>query len=403
MQNKFTISRRGNLAPYSPIRKLMPFADKAKAEGVKIYHLNIGQPDFEVPELVKFAIKKYSDLTYLPYSHSQGYADLIQSWQNYLKDIRISGIKPSDILITTGASEALIFAVAAICDPGEELLVFEPFYANYQGFANLVSAKVIPVTLDKNNGYHLPPETEITAKITKKTRGVLFANPNNPTGTVFDRKELELIFKIAKEYNLFLISDETYFGLTFDNRKSISFYHIAKGEDRDRIVLIDSLSKRLNVCGARVGAIISTNKDFMSAVLRFAQERLAVATLDQMITSEALADSIGYVKKIAKEYQKRRDSFIGTLEKEMSTKIHYPEGAFYTMLKLPIKNADDFAKWLLTDFRYNNETVMVAPGSGFYASGGGQDEVRVAYVLKVSELKKAAKLLALAVKEYSDK
>jgi len=395
------ISKRGELAPDSPIRKLTRFAEEAKKEGVKIYHLNIGQPDLKVPSKIRTEIRKVSNIDYLPYTNSQGTNEALSSYSKYFHDIKIS-FDPKEILITFGASEALVFAIAAICDPADEIIAFEPFYANYLGFANLVSAKIIPIQLDAQKNFHLPSQNKIIEKITKKTKAIFFTNPNNPTGTVFRKHELETILHIAKKYNLFIVSDETYHGLSFNN-KTISFMHLAKGDLPKQIIIIDSLSKRLNVCGLRIGALASKNFNIMSAVNRFAQERLSVGFIDQKIVTLELQNSLGDIKKVAKIYQARRDAFLKTLEEEFNIKTLYPEGAFYAMIKLPVKDSDEFAKWLLTSFRHNNETVMVAPGSGFYASPGkGKDEIRIAYVLDESELKKAAKLLAIAIRQYSN-
>lgn len=394
------ISKRGQLAPFSPIRKLTPYADKAKKDGVKIYHLNIGQPDFKIPSEMGKKLQKICSTDYLPYAPSQGLTELVESWKNYFSRINID-VGCQDIVITSGGSEALILVACAICDPKDEILVFEPFYANYNGFANIASAKIVPVALDVKNGYHLPADSLIESKISIKTRAIFFTNPNNPTGTVFRKEEVSRLLKIAEKHDLFLVCDQAYHGIAFDNVKTYSAFELAKKTDRQRIVIIDSLSKRLNVCGARIGAIISTNQDVMSAINRFAQERLSVATLEQQMVVSALDNCDNYIQKITAEYQKRRNAFIGALEKELDKKIHYPEGAFYTMVQLPVKNAEDFAKWLLEKFRFENQTVMVAPGPGFYASkNSGTNEIRVAYVLNEANLVKAAKILARAVKEY---
>lgn len=401
MAKTIKISKRGELAPDSPIRKLTRFAEEAKKEGVKIYHLNIGQPDLKVPSKIRTEIRKVSKIDYLPYTNSQGTKEILKSYSKYFRDIKIS-FDPKEILITFGASEALVFALAAICDPEDEIIAFEPFYANYLGFANLVSAKIVPISLDAQNNFHLPAPNKIIKKISKKTKAIFFTNPNNPTGTVFGKDELQTILDIAKKYRLFIISDETYHGVSF-GMKSISFMHIARNLEQQQIIIIDSLSKRYNVCGARIGAIASKNSEIMSAVNRFAQERLSVGFIDQKIVAKELQNSLGDVKKITKIYRARRNVFLKTLEKELKIKTPYPEGAFYAMIKLPVKDSDEFAKWLLTRFRYNNETVMVAPGSGFYASPGkGKDEIRIAYVLDETELKKAAKLLAIAVRQYNN-
>jgi len=395
------ISNRALNAPASPIRKLGVYAEEAKQRGTKVYHLNIGQPDLKIPTEICSSLNKCSKIDYLPYEQSQGTKELLTAWQDYLKLDGIN-VEIENMLITSGGSEGLVMASAIVCNPEEEILAFEPFYANYLGFANLVSAKITPIVLNENNNYHLPDEKKITSKITSKTRAILLNNPNNPTGTVFTKNELELILKIAKKYNLFIISDEAYSGICFDGHKSQSIFTLATKEDKERIIIIDSLSKKFNVCGARIGAVISTNKAVLYALNCFAQQRLSVSTLDQKIVFSALGSAKKYISEISKEYQIRRDVFVAELEKGLGTKIHYPEGAFYTMLKLPVKDADQFAKWLLTDFSVGGETVMVAPGSGFYATPGrGKDEIRVAFVLNKEDLKKAVKILIKGIEEYS--
>ena len=394
------ISTRAKLAPPSPIRKLALFAQEAKKAGRKVFHLNIGQPDIAASEALLSGIKSCLNSSYLPYEGSKGREKLVSNWVKYLKSEDIS-IKPENLLITSGGSEGLVMALAAVANPKDEVLVFEPFYANYLGFANMVSAKIVPKSLDEKNGYHLPSEQEIVGKISLKTRAIIITNPNNPTGTVFAEKELKLILKIAKKYDLFIISDEAYSGICFDGAKSKSIFYYAPAEEKQRIIIIDSLSKKFNVCGARIGALISVNLELNEVFNRFSQQRLSVATIDQIITEPLLLEGKKYINKIACEYEKRRDAFISALEKNLETKINYPEGAFYTMVRLPIKDTDHFAKWMLTDFQYENETVMVAPGSGFYATAGkGKNEIRVAFVLNVPDLKRAAKVLAEGVKQY---
>jgi len=394
------ISKRAMIAPASPIRKLSIYADEAKKKGIKVYHLNIGQPDLKAPKEICSSLSKCSKIDYLPYEQSQGTKELLLAWRDYLETEGIN-VLPENILITSGGSEGLILASAIVCNPGEEILAFEPFYANYLGFANLVSAKISPLELDAKNDYHLPSEEKILAKINPKTRAILLNNPNNPTGTVFTEKELKLILKIAQKFNLFIISDEAYGGICFDGCKSRSIFTLASEKDKERIIIIDSLSKKFNVCGARIGAIISTNKDVLYALNCFAQQRLSVSTLDQKIVYSALKKSREYIKKITKEYEIRRNAFLGELEIGLKAKIHYPNGAFYTMIKLPIKDAEVFAKWLLTDFSLGGETVMVAPGSGFYATKGkGRDEIRVAFVLNKTDLKRAANILIKGIEEY---
>lgn len=401
--NQLQIAKRGKLAPDSPIRKLTPLAQQAKKRGIKVYHLNIGQPDFHIPDKIKKELLKLtSQIKILPYSPSQGEPELLQAWVKYYAD---SGIKitKEEVIITTGGSEAIILALSVVADIGDNFLTFEPFYANYLGFGALLGLEVIPVTLDKNRGYHLPDKEEILAKINKRTKAIFFTNPNNPTGTVFTKKEIETVLKIAREKNLFIISDETYRGITFNGVKSYSLLEVAPEKDQERIVVVDSLSKRMNITGARIGCVASKNKKVMQAVLKFAQTRLSVAILDQQMVVSMLRDCQSYIKNLAKEYKKRRDVFLQELIKRLKLKIHYPEGAFYIMLQLPVLDAEDFSRWLLTDFSHNGETVMVAPGNGFYASKGkGKSEIRVAFVLKGNELKKAARILAIALNKYRE-
>lgn len=390
------------MAPPSPIRKLVPLAEEAKMRGTKVYHLNIGQPDFLAPRDVAQKIFSCRE-KYLPYENSQGSSELIKSFQYYYKKINIP-FNYEELLITSGASEALIFILAAICDPGDEVIVFEPFYANYLSFANLLNIKIVPVPLDPKNDYHLPKDKDIKSKITKNTKAIIVNNPNNPTGTVLTKKELSKICDFAQVNNLFLISDEAYYGISFGKNKCLSVFHIADKKIHQNIILVDSLSKKLNVCGARIGIIASKNMDIMKAINRFAQARLSVSTLDQSYIANAVKNMSNYVGKIAYEYQKRRDVFVENFQKESDLKIHQPEGAFYALIKLPIKDSDNFAEWLLTDFNYLGETVMVAPGSGFYATeNSGKDEIRIAFVLKEQDLKRAAKILAMAVKIYIGK
>ncbi len=398
------LSSRGKNAPASPIRKLIPFAEKAKAEGVKVYHLNIGDPDFEAPQEIRDTLKAIAaKTTHIPYSHSKGDKDMLASWSTYFSQIGIS-VSSEDIVVTSGGSEGLILTASVIMDVGDEFLVMEPYYANYKGFANLLGLGIATVALDRSKGYHLPTDEDIERAITPKTKAIFFTNPNNPTGTVFTKEEIERVLAIAEKYNLFVVSDETYRGMAFEGKESLSVLHVATDSQKDHIIVVDSLSKRLNVCGARIGAIISYNSDMIDAVYRTAQARLSVALIEQQMVTPMLSHSLSYVAELAKQYQGRRDAFINALEKELGITLHRPEGAFYIMLPLPVDDAEHFATWLLTDFRDNNETVMVAPGAGFYATEGkGKNEVRVAYVLNENDLARAAEILGKAVKQYNQR
>ncbi|MGH7245967.1 MAG: pyridoxal phosphate-dependent aminotransferase [Candidatus Levyibacteriota bacterium] len=396
------ISHRGVHAPPSPVRKLVPHADKAKEKGKKVYHLNIGDPDFLLPDEIKKELEMLvKNLTQIPYSNARGEKKLITAWEEYYKQVGVS-LTYDDIIVTTGGSEALILAAAAIFHPEDKFLVFEPFYANYSGFANLVSAKVVPVSLSEDNGFHLPSDEEIEKKIDMDTKAIFFTNPNNPTGTVFTKEEVRRVLDIANKHNLFIVADETYRGICFEGKKSVSVLELANEHEAQRIILTDSVSKRLNVCGARIGVLISKNKEVMDAVFRFAQARLSVGYLEQLMIAPMLSHCLPYVAELAEKYESRRNVFLDTIEKKLDIKIHRPEGAFYTMVPLPVDDTEEFAKWLLTDFSDNNETVMVAPGPGFYATAGkGKNEIRVAYVLNEKDLQRAAELIALGVEQYN--
>lgn len=406
MSDKLKLSKRGQFAPASPIRKLVPISDSAKARGIKIYHLNIGDPDFSMPDTIQEEFKNIANsLHRLPYPAFRGQKKLLDAWIKYYSDIHIPlEIVHEDMIITAGASDAMTLIAAVIFDPGDECLVFEPFYAPYQIYASYASFSYTPVALNPDTGYHLPKKEEIIKKITPKTKAIFFTNPNNPTGTVFTREEMQMILDIAKDYNLFVVSDETYRGMVFDNRESISMLHIAKEDDLQRIIIGDSLSKRLNVCGARMGVVLSKNQEVMAAAFRFTQGRPYAAYIEQEIVASMLRNCVDYIQWLSKEYQKRRDAFIAALQSHMDIRVIQPEGAFYVMVQLPVDDAEKFITWMLTDFQNNGETVMVSPGAGFYATlNKGKNEVRIAYVLNENDLKRAAELLALGVKEYNSK
>lgn len=405
MRKKPELSQRGLNTPTSVIRQLNPLAEKAKEQGIHVYHINIGDPDFVIPEEIQQSLKNFAENNHkLPYPAFRGQKALLQAWGKYYKNIQIPiEFIDEDMIITAGASNALVNVIASLTDPGDEILVFEPFYAPYLTHAGFVSAKLIAVALDAKKGYHLPSKEEIIAKITNKTKAILFTHPNNPTGTVFPKEEMKLLLEIAKEYGLFIISDETYRGLVFDNKECLSMFHVADAEELEYIIVVDSLSKRLNVCGARVGAIISKNTEVIAAAFRFTQGLPFAAYIEQEIVTSQLAHSLDYLDWLKNEYQKRRDTFINSLSKHLGIKTKLPEGAFYAMIELPIDDCMKFATWLLTDFRENNETVMVSPGMGFYVTPGkGKQEIRVAYILQEKDLERSAELLALAVNRYNE-
>ncbi|MGE5633273.1 MAG: pyridoxal phosphate-dependent aminotransferase [Caulobacteraceae bacterium] len=391
------LSKRAEEMPSSPIRKLVPFAQAAKKNGTKVYHLNIGQPDIKTPELFFDEVKKFSSPV-LEYALSQGDIDLINSFREYYKKWDID-FAEDEIIITNGGSEALIMAYSVIGDYGDEVLVPEPFYANYNGFATQSGMKVKPITTKPEEGFHLPKKEEIEKLITPHTRAIAISNPGNPTGAVYTRQELEMLGEIAKKHDLFLIGDEVYREFVYDGLKYTSLMHI-KGIE-DRVIVIDSISKRYSACGARIGCLCSKNKDVMKAVMKFAQARLCVPTLEMIGAKVLIHTSKKYFEEVHHEYQKRRDIVYNALKEIPGVVCEKPAGAFYVMAKLPVDNSEEFAKWMLTDFNINKETTMVAPGAGFYATPGlGTTEVRLAYVLNENDLKKAMYLLAEGIKAY---
>lgn len=381
----------------SPIRKLVPIAEEAKRKGKKVYHLNIGQPDIETPDSFFKAIKSF-DQKVLAYTNSQGIPELISSFINYYKKYDIH-FEEDEILITNGGSEALLFALLAICDYGDEILIPEPFYTNYNGFGNSAGVKVIPITTRAEDGFHLPKKEVIVNLITDRTKAILLSNPGNPTGVIYTPEEINMIRDIAKENDLFIIADEVYREFVYDDFKYISFAHL--DDIKDRVVIIDSVSKRYSACGARIGSIASKNKELIRQVLKLCQSRLCVATIEQIGASELVNVPDNYFKEVVEEYRKRRNVVYEALSKMEGVICRKPHGAFYVIVKLPIENAEDFVKWLLSDFDVDNETVMVAPAEGFYATEGlGKDEIRISYVLNENDLKKAMNILKEGLIEY---
>ncbi len=394
------ISVRDKYMQASPIRKLVPLANAAKASGVSVYHLNIGQPDIETPHEILDAFKKIEVKT-IAYSPSQGEAKYLDALVKYYGSTGVKDLKTSDLVVTMGGSEAILFSMMAVCDPGDEIIVFEPFYTNYNGFAVMANVNLVPILTHADDGFHLPCEKEINEKITSKTRAILICNPNNPTGTVYTEKEFEMLSKICKKHNLMLLSDEVYREFVYDGEKHVSA--LALDNMRDRVVIMDSISKRYSACGIRMGCVISRNAELMNLIVRFAQARLSSPYAEQIASAEAVNIKPAYMCDMIDEYKKRRDIVYEALEKMPDIICKKPKGAFYVIVKLPIKDADKFAAWLLTDFRRDNKTIMVAPASGFYATPGhGCDEVRLAYVINREHLKDAMMLFAEAVKEYRD-
>jgi aspartate aminotransferase len=383
----------------SPVRKLVPYALKAKKNGKKVYHLNIGQPDIPTPKEFMNAINMY-DAKVIKYSFSQGEPILIDSVIRYFEKDHIHFDK-DDILITNGGSEALTFITISICDPGDEILVPEPFYTNYNGFTSEVNVNITPITTTAENGFHLPKKEDIVKLITPKTKAILFSNPGNPTGTILRKDEMLMLAEIAIEHNIYLISDEVYRGFSFDGLESNSMATIPNIEDR--LIIIESVSKRYSACGARIGAICTHNKQLSSNILKLCQARLCVATLEQIGAAALYQLPKTYVDEVKNEYEKRRNVVYETLSNIPGVVCEKPQGSFYVVAKLPVKNAEDFIIWMLEKFDVNGETVMLAPAEGFYATKGlGKNEARIAYVLNIEDMKKAMHILKLGLEAYKD-
>ncbi len=392
-----TLSRKAEKMPASPIRKLVPYAEQAKKRGVKVYHLNIGQPDIDSPQVALDAIKNFKD-TYIPYPHSAGIESYRKGLAKYYQGININ-VDENEINITTGGSESLQIALAVTCNPDDEVIVIEPFYTNYNSFAVQNDVVLKPITTKIEDGFALPTVDEFRKVITPKTKGIIICNPGNPTGTLYSKESLIELGKLAKEHKLFIYSDEVYREFCYTDEPHFSCMHLEGLEEN--VILLDSVSKRYSMCGVRIGAIVSKNKAVMGAVLRYAQARLCSPALGQVAAEGALNTPQSYFDAVRKEYMTRRDVMIEALNKMEGVTTPMPMGAFYTIAKLPVDDSDKFAQWLLEEFHYQNQTVMVAPAAGFYATPGkGRDEVRIAYVLKTEDLKNAMKCLEEALKQY---
>ncbi len=391
------ISQKGRLMPESPIRKLVPYAEAARARGVKIYPLNIGQPDIETPEVSLNAIRNY-DQKVIAYSHSAGMISLREKLVEYYNTVDIH-VTAEEIIVGAGASEALLFAFQSIMDPEDEVIIPEPFYANYNGFATNAGIKIKPIFSSIESGFALPPIEEFEKNITEKTKAILVCNPNNPTGYLYSKEELEVLRDIIKKYDLFLISDEVYREFTYDGKKHYSAMYLEGIEDN--VILIDSISKRYSACGARLGWMVSKNKEFMATALKFAQARLSPPTFGQVMAEAAVDTPPEYFVEVKQEYLARRNAIVEGINNIEGAFCPKPAGAFYIVARLPIDDSDKFCQWMLEDFSYENQTVMFAPASGFYSTQGkGKDEVRISYVLNVEDLKKSVKVLEEALKVY---
>lgn len=383
--------------PASPIRKLVPYAEKAKKAGKTVYHLNIGQPDIETPQVALDAIHNF-DHKVIEYSHSAGF----ESYRVKLAETYQKGglpVNTEDILITTGGSEALIFGFMATCNPGDEIIIPEPFYANYNGFAVTAGINVVPVTSYIESGFALPPVAEIEAKITPKTKAIVICNPGNPTGYLYSQAELEQLRDIVKKHDLFLFADEVYREFCYDGAQPFSVLNLAGIEEN--VIMIDSVSKRYSMCGARIGALVTKNKELMAAVLKFGQARLSPPTVDQIASEAALNTPQSYFDDVVAEYVERRNIMVDGLNNIPGVFCPKPSGAFYCVAKFPVENAEKFCQWLLEDFEFEGQTVMMAPANGFYSTtGAGLQEARIAYVLNKESLHKAVICLEEALKVY---
>ncbi len=383
--------------PESPIRKLVPFAEKAKRNGKTVFHLNIGQPDIETPKVALDAVKDFSSQV-VEYSHSAGFESYRKGLASYYQSLGIS-VNFDDLMVTTGGSEALLFALNSCLDAGDEVIIPEPFYANYNGFSTSSGITVKPISTSIENGFALPPIDDFEKLITAKTKAILICNPGNPTGYLYSEEELERLRDLVKKHDLFLFADEVYREFCYDGNKHISVLNLDGLEDN--AVVIDSTSKRYSMCGIRVGCIVSKNKEVISTALKFAQARLSPPTFGQVAGEAALSTPKEYFDNVSNEYVSRRDLLVEGLNKIKGVICPKPKGAFYAIAQLPVDNAEKFAQWLLEEFDYNNETLMVAPAAGFYSTEGeGYNQVRIAYVLNLASLKKAIICLEEALKIY---
>ncbi|MBW2936588.1 pyridoxal phosphate-dependent aminotransferase [Aureisphaera sp. CAU 1614] len=394
-----SISTKGLHMPESPIRKLVPFAEKAYKQKKTVYHLNIGQPDIKSPQIAMDAVAMHS-LEILAYTRSEGSEEYRAKIANYYKNKQIN-VEAKDIIVTTGGSEALLFAMGTLCDSGDEIIIPEPFYANYNGFATASGVNIVPVISKIEDNFALPPIAEFEKLITPKTKAILICNPGNPTGYLYSKEEIKTLCDIVKKHDLFLVADEVYREFTYDG---LQHYSILQEEGmEDYGIIIDSVSKRYSMCGARIGCLVSKNPKVISTALKFAQARLSPPTFAQIASEAALSTPQSYFDNVIKEYSERRDTLVKHLQAIPGIKVGVPKGAFYCIVELPVKNSDDFAQWLLESFDLNGETIMVAPAAGFYSSPGvGLNQVRIAYVLKKESLVRAVEILKVALEQYKD-
>ncbi|MFW5820264.1 MAG: pyridoxal phosphate-dependent aminotransferase [Bacteroidota bacterium] len=391
------ISEKGKQMPASPIRRLVPFAEEAKRKGRKVYHLNIGQPDIKTPEIAIEALKNMKD-TVIEYSHSAGNESYRKKLAKFYQGLGIN-VDHTEMLITTGGSEAILFALMSTANPGDEIIVPEPFYANYNGFATTAGVKIVPVTSYIEGNFALPPVEDFEKLIGPKTRGIMICNPNNPTGYLYPEQEIRSLGEIVKKHDLYLYSDEVYREFCYDDHKHFSVMLLQGLENN--VIMFDSVSKRYSACGVRIGALVSKNKDLIQTALKFAQARLSPPSLGQIIGEYALDTPVSYFTEVYNEYIERRNFMVDALNKMDGVQCPVPGGAFYTIAELPVDDADKFSEWMLSEFEYENQTVMLAPASGFYSDPEkGRKQVRIAYVLKKEDLEKAMKCLEEGLNNY---
>ena len=388
--------------PVSAVRRLVPYAEEAKRKGVKVYHLNIGDPDIPTPEPMIDVLRNW-DITTIRYAQSSGESVFLKAMLSYYHKLGYKTLSEKDIVATVGGSEAVLMALFTLCDKGDEVLVFEPFYSNYAAIAALTGVTLRAVPTSLSEGFHLPGKKAIEKYISKRTRAILFCSPGNPTGTVYMKKEMELLVAIAKKHNLFLISDEVYREFLFDDRMHVSLLSYID-DIPEHVVVLDSLSKRYSLCGARLGTFVTKNKKALAGAVKIAQGRLSGGFVDQIIGAQLTRVKKSYMEKVQKEYQLRRDVLYEGLMSIEGVTLAKPEGAFYTMVHLPVKDAEDFCIFLLKEFRSDNQTIMLAPGNGFYGTKGkGQSEVRIAYVLNRTDLKRCIEIISEGLKKYNSR
>ncbi len=390
------VSKRTQQLLASPIRKFLPLVRAAEKRGIKVFKVNVGDPDIAPPAKFLKTVKKYQQKN-IGYAPSPGIAEHVQAWIKYYASFGIK-LKPENIIPTVGGAEAIVLALMATADVGDEILVFEPLYTSYKGFATMTGIKMVPVTLKIENNFALPDQKEIEKKITKKTKAIVVINPNNPTGTALTPKEINTVIRVAKKHQLFIISDETYREIVFQGKPTSL---LKFGTAKKNLIIVDSVSKRFSLPGARIGCVVSYNKDVMWSLLKLAMIRLSVPTLEQYGLVPILKNAKAYTKKIKTEYQKRRDVVFAALKKMPGVKCKKPQGAFYIIAQLPVKNAEDFIKFMLTRFNYQGKTILLTPATEFYVTKGlGQNEIRIAYVLNTKELKEAMMILQKGLEKY---